>query len=112
MATLRNGYDPRIEAFIAQLYKYDRGIVLPIDRFSESETYDFIDYLTEGKLDLKTKERLFQESEGNAFFIVEGAVAMAQTELNTQHRFKSILDSRFIGVEPGDEVSGHLEYVL
>ncbi len=102
MATLRNGYDPRIEAFIAQLYKYDRGIVLPIDRFSESETYDFIDYLTEGKLDLKTKERLFQESEGNAFFIVEGAVAMAQTELNTQHRFKSILDSRFIGVEPGE----------
>ena len=102
VSTLRNGYDPRIEAFIAQLYKYDRGIVLPIDRFSEGETYAFIDYLTEGKLDLKTKERLFQESEGNAFFIVEGAVAMAQTEPNTQHRFKSILDSRFIGVEPGE----------
>ncbi len=100
VATLRNEYSEAMDHFIAQLYKYDRIITIPLERFTREESYAFMDFLTEKHIDETLKARIFDESEGNAFFIVEGTVAISQENSDRKHRFKSILDSRFIGVDP------------
>ena len=102
VATLRNELNAAVERFIAQLYKYDRLLEIHLQRFSEDEAYAFMDYLTEIPLEAVVKKRLYEESEGNAFFIVEGTLALKQDVNQQKHRFKGILDSRFIGVEPGE----------
>lgn len=102
VATLRNELNAAVEHFTAQLYKYDRLLEIQLQRFSEDEAYAFMDYLTDQPLESAIKKRLFEESEGNAFFIVEGTLALKQDVSQQKHRFKGILDSRFIGVEPGE----------
>ena len=102
IATLRNENTELIDNFIAQLYKYDKVITIPLERFSREETYAFMDYLTEKPIDETLKARIYEESEGNAFFIVEGTVAIAQDATDRNRRFKGILDSRFIGLESNE----------
>ncbi len=99
VATLRNEYSEAMDHFIAQLYKYDRIVTIPLERFSRDESYAFMDFLTDKHMDDALKTRIFEESEGNAFFIVEGTVALAQENNDRNHRFKGILDSRFIGID-------------
>ena len=100
VATLRNEYSEAMDHFIAQLYKYDRIVTIPLERFTREESYAFMDFLTEKHIDETLKARIFDESEGNAFFIVEGTVAISQENSDRNHRFKGILDSRFIGIDP------------
>ncbi len=99
VATLRNEYSEAMDHFIAQLYKYDRIVTIPLERFTREESYAFMDFLADKRIDAPLKERIFEESEGNAFFIVEGTVALAQENSDRSYRFKGILDSRFIGIE-------------
>jgi len=99
VATLRNEYSDSMDHFMAQLYKYDRIVTIPLERFSQEESFAFMDFLTEAPIELALKERIFEEAEGNAFFIVEGTVALAQEKGAHNHRFKGILDSRFIGID-------------
>lgn len=100
MATLRNENTALMDDFIAQLYRYDRVMVLPVERFDEEESYAFMDFLSGEPMPEALKQRLYKESEGNAFFIVEGTVALKQSE--REPRLKGILDSRFIGVTPNE----------
>jgi len=102
IATLRNEYSELMDNFIAQLYKYDKVITIPLERFSREETYEFMDYLSENPIEERLKARIYEESEGNAFFIVEGTVAFTQDASDRNQRFKSILDSRFIGLDPNE----------
>ena len=99
VATLRNEYSDAMDHFIAQLYKYDRIVTIPLERFTREESYAFMDFLTDKHIDETLKARIFEESEGNAFFIVEGTVALTQGNSDRNHRFKGILDSRFIGID-------------
>ena len=102
VGTLRNEYSENIENFMAQLYKYDKLTTLHLERFSKAETFDFMDYLSETPIQDAIKDKIYEESEGNAFFIVEGTMALAQKNFDGNQRFKSILDSRFIGLEPNE----------
>lgn len=102
VGTLRNEYSSNMESFIAQLYKYDRLTMIPIERFSKEETFELMDFLSEEPIEHALKEKIYHESEGNAFFIVEGTMALAQKKDLGQLRYKSILDSRFIGLEPNE----------
>ena len=102
LATLRNEYSAELDRFTAQLYKYDKLLAVPLERFERQEAYAFMDFLTDEMLEQTIKERLFEESEGNAFFIVEGVMALHQKTDDRTNRFRGILDSRFIGIEPGE----------
>lgn len=99
VATVRNEFSETLDDFMGQLYKYDRMLLISLDRFSEEESYAFMDYLTDHPLSSEQKKQIYNESEGNAFFIVEGSVAIQQDLADRRHRFKGILDSRFIGLD-------------
>jgi tetratricopeptide (TPR) repeat protein len=98
VATLRNEYSDEIDRFTAQLFKYDKLIIVPLERFDKEEAYAFMDFLSGKPLEANLKEQIYIESEGNAFFVVEGVMATSQTSSDRKHRFKGILDSRFIGL--------------
>lgn len=95
MGTMRNEYSNKIDQFMAIMHKYNLIQKLTLERFSKQETFDFIEFLTEGKLSIADKERIFEETEGNAFFVVE-YINIFDEKLN--RRIKDILAARFIGI--------------
>ena len=102
VATLRNEFSDEIDRFTAQLYKYDKLLMIPLERFEKDDAYAFMDFLSEKPLEPIVKEQIFNESEGNAFFVVEGVMATSQKSNDRTYRFKGILDSRFIGLAAGE----------
>lgn len=102
VATLRNEISSELDRFTAQLYKYDKLLTVPLERFDRDQAFAFMDFLSDEPLAPMLKERLFDESEGNAFFIVEGIMATEQKMDDRTSRFRGILDSRFIGIEAGE----------
>lgn len=99
IASLRNESAPSIDVFISQLVKYDRLCLIELSRFSREETYALIQSLSEQALDDMQKQKIFEASEGNAFFIVEGTAAIHQDLEAKTLRVKGILDSRFYGLD-------------
>ena len=74
IGTLRNGYGYRteIDRFITLLAKYDHVQRINLARFSKQEVSEFITQaLPAHKISGKLKERLYHETEGNAFFLWE-----------------------------------------
>ena len=102
IATLRNEFTEGLDDFLGHLYRYERLLTIPLERFNKAETFEFMDFLSDTPLSLELKEQIYRESEGNAFFIVEGTVAITQDTADKGHRFKGILDSRFIGLDAGE----------
>ncbi len=95
MGTMRNEYSNKIDQFMAIMHKYSLIKDLNLDRFTQEDTYEFIDYLTDGQLDEVSKSRIYKETEGNAFFVVE-YINSIDEKLN--RRIKDILAARFIGI--------------
>lgn len=99
IASLRNERSPFIEVFISQLVKCDRLRVVELERFNREETYALIQSLSDQPLDETQKQKIYEASEGNAFFIVEGMAALCQDLDVKSLREKGILDSRFYGLD-------------
>lgn len=99
VGSLRNESVPTIDVFIAQLTKYDRLNLITLNRFDQSESYALIRSLSEQMLDEMQMQKIFEASEGNAFFLVEGTAAIHQDVDVKTLRVKGILDSRFYGLD-------------
>ncbi|WP_054870492.1 AAA family ATPase [Caloranaerobacter sp. TR13] len=72
LGTLRNVCSYKIEKFIALLSKYNRVEKICLSRFTKNEVEDFLSKaLPEHKFSEELKNRIYEETEGNTFFLVE-----------------------------------------
>lgn len=72
LLTLRTGYGPEIEDFLATVINYEKIITLPIGPFSKEETAHFVQkQLPNRQIDAATLATLYKYTEGNLFFLVE-----------------------------------------
>ncbi|MHB1393768.1 MAG: AAA family ATPase [Clostridia bacterium] len=72
VATCRNSYEKRIDQFIAAMVKDGLVEKLVLSRFTRDEVEGFIrELLPEQLLSQELKERIYEETEGNAFFLIE-----------------------------------------
>jgi len=72
VATCRNSYEKRVEQFISSMVKEGLMEKLVLPRFTRDEVEAFIDGLLPGQqLSASMRERIYEETEGNAFFLME-----------------------------------------
>jgi DNA-binding SARP family transcriptional activator/predicted ATPase len=72
IGTCRNGHDRRMEQFITNMVKDQLLDKICLARFTKEEVDDFIEKAIPGsKIEKPLKERIYQETEGNAFFLME-----------------------------------------
>lgn len=101
IATTRNGYKQKLEDFTLTLVKYGLLKKVELVRFSRDEVNEIAcTLLPEYKWTNSLKKQVFQETEGNAFFLIELLNSLRDKgeirELNS--KAQDILKSRFIGV--------------
>lgn len=72
VATCRNSYEKRVEQFITSMVKEALIEKLVLSRFSRDEVEAFINELLPGQqMSGSMKEKIYEETEGNAFFLME-----------------------------------------
>lgn len=72
VATCRNSYETKVEQFISSMAKDGLMEKLVLSRFTRDEVEAFINELLPGQqLSEAFKERIYVETEGNAFFLME-----------------------------------------
>jgi DNA-binding SARP family transcriptional activator len=71
VSTVRDEGGPWIKDFLTICLNYDRVKKIDLKRFSIEETFEFIDKYSGGNISDVTKESIYNESDGNPFFIVE-----------------------------------------
>lgn len=101
VTTCRNGYPQRVENFIADMSRHGRMRKVELQRFTKQEVIDFAKRaLPNHCLKDDVYEKIYQETEGNTFFIVEYINSLRQNrEMDIMSaRMSDILRSRFIGV--------------
>lgn len=99
--TLREEYNKRVDRFLTLLSKYERHQFIEIKRFNKSETEDFINKaLPNHNLSQDLKDRIYKETEGNTFFIVEviNSILRNQDIDLTSSKIKDLVKSRFIDI--------------
>lgn len=99
--TCRNGYSQRVEDFIVDMSRHDRIKRVELERFTKQEVIDFAKIaLPHHSLHDDMYEKIYQETEGNTFFIVEYLNSLRENrEMDMMSaRMNDILKSRFIGV--------------
>lgn len=72
VATCRNSYEKRVGQFIAEMVKDELMEKLVLSRFTKAEVEEFIiKVLPQQPMSEALKERIYAETEGNAFFLIE-----------------------------------------
>lgn len=72
VATCRNSYGKRVEQFISDMVKDGLVEKLVLSRFTKDEVEAFIDEMMPGRqLAREIRDRIYEETEGNAFFLME-----------------------------------------
>lgn len=72
VATCRNSYEKKVEQFIGAMVKDELVEKLVLSRFTKGEVGEFIkELLPQHQLSKKLQERIYEETEGNAFFLIE-----------------------------------------
>ncbi|EOC99986.1 AAA family ATPase [Caldisalinibacter kiritimatiensis] len=72
IGTCRNINNQKINTFISSALKDNKLLKITLNRFNKTEVMDFIDNaLPNKKLDIRLKEKVYKETEGNTFFLVE-----------------------------------------
>lgn len=94
MGTRRKNPSDVLERFVHQLEKYNLLLTIPLERFSKEETYEFVDYISKGSISSEQKEKIFESSEGNAFFIQEYTGLFHRNDSGALMRLKNLLDAR------------------
>ena len=102
VATMRNEVGNGIDHLLRTLQHYKNLSLLELKRFDLAEANDFIDYLSGDTLTPDFKERIFEESEGNAFFMVEMLQLDASQFSAFDQKLSDLLGARFLGLS--DEV--------
>ncbi len=101
MATCRNSYEKKVEQFITAMVKDGLVEKLTISRFTRNEAEEFArKLLPDQLLSQELMERIYEETEGNAFFLMEllnnikekGAIG------EISGKAQDILKSRIIGI--------------
>ncbi|SHI59002.1 AAA family ATPase [Lutispora thermophila] len=101
LITCRNGFSQRIANFIADMIRYGRMKKVELRRFTKEEVIDFAKKaLPHHSFKDDIYEKIYKETEGNTFFIVEYINSLRENrEMDiTSARINDILKSRFIGV--------------
>lgn len=94
MGTRRKNPSDVMEKLIIQLEKYNLLLSISLERFSKEETFEFVDYIAKGSLSNDQKERIYESSEGNAFFIQEYTGLFHRNDSSALMRLKNLLDAR------------------
>lgn len=72
VATCRNSYEKRVEQFISAMLKDGLAEKLMLSRFTKEEADRFIkELLPQQQLSRELSDKIYQETEGNAFFLME-----------------------------------------
>jgi DNA-binding SARP family transcriptional activator/tetratricopeptide (TPR) repeat protein len=104
----KTGYSNKIDELVSLGIKYGKLQNIELHRFTENEVMNFIDEaLPERKLDLELKERIYVETEGNTFFIVEFLNTIRENGyFNLMNsRIQDVLKTRFIDIsEEGKKI--------
>jgi len=101
IGTLRTGHLEEIDHFLSLMNRYNRLNIMELNRFDKYEVFDFISQALSGN-DLTTdeKERLYYETEGNTFFLIEYLNIIKKNksiQLMTS-RMQDILKSRIMDI--------------
>lgn len=103
MATCRNGHEENIDSFLAEMGMYEKIRKVILNRFNKGETIDLISKLMpEHKLPKQTKDLIYDETEGNALFIVELLNSMKDNDSFKMltPKLQDVLKNRFLNVSP------------
>ncbi|MDD2482465.1 MAG: AAA family ATPase, partial [Lutispora sp.] len=101
IATCRNGFSQIIENYIVELVKNNRLSKIELARFTKEEVIDFVNRaLPDYSFNDDIYEKIYKETEGNTFFIVECLNSFRENKgLDMMSsRMTDILKSRFIGI--------------
>lgn len=99
--TCRNGFPLRVGCFITEMTKHDRLNKIELVRFAKEEVIDFVNKaLPDCSFNDDIYEKIYKETEGNTFFIVEWLNSFRENKgLDIMSsRMTDILKSRFIGI--------------
>lgn len=101
IGTSRNEYNYDLDKFTTLLGKYDKIDKLVLSRFNKDEVYEFLDMaLPNYNFNEKQKEKIFNETEGNTYFIVE---VLNSIKENIDYDFmtskmKDFIKTRFLNI--------------
>lgn len=101
IATCRNSYDKKVEQFISVMVKDGLLEKLMLTRFTKDEVREFIrKLLPEQMLSSELAERIFEETEGNAFFLMELINTVKEKGVigEISGKAQDILKNRIIGI--------------
>lgn len=71
IATCRDAYAHKVERFLSDMICYGLLRKLEVGRFNRSEVYEFAEALLSQSIPEEQKEIIYNETEGNTFFLVE-----------------------------------------
>lgn len=102
IGTCRNGYDENIEKCIAVLNSYNKIKTLKIERFTKSQCDDFVNhFFPEINISDEIKEKIYRETEGNTFFLVEFLNMLREKgifDTALSSKIQDIMKSRFLDI--------------
>ena len=101
IATCRNGYEERVDKFVTSMVKYECLEKIEIERFNDEEVEEFArQALPTYSWTKELTRKIYEETEGNTFFLVEVINAIKEKgdmgEMSS--KMQDIIKSRFIGL--------------
>lgn len=99
LGTLRKVALEKLEHLFATLYKYNCAYTLSLERFTKEETLSFLKEGLKLKHNQRDLEKIYEETQGNAFFVVEYAGYYLRHDTTAQLRLKNVMDARLMEVE-------------
>ncbi|MBB6217551.1 DNA-binding SARP family transcriptional activator [Anaerosolibacter carboniphilus] len=101
IGTSRKGHDDKLERFFIELSMRNMLGKLEIQAFSREESYEFAcQYMQDGTFSYDVGEHLYQETEGNTFFLIEYLNILRENgdTKSFSPKMQDILKSRFLNV--------------
>lgn len=98
IASLRKCDRGTVHRMMTVIGHHQRLIKIPLGRFSPQETHAFLDEMTDFVMTREEKDKVYEASEGNAFFIVEYVGFYHRNDAKSLHRIKNLLDARMMEV--------------
>lgn len=101
LGTCRNEDNKKIEGFISTMVKYNRIDKISLDRFTKEEVREFIcEILPEANNEEELMNKIYEETEGNAFFLIETLNSIKENgSMNIMtSKMQDILKSRFLDI--------------
>ncbi|WP_432665457.1 AAA family ATPase [Wukongibacter baidiensis] len=102
IGTCRNGHYEGIEKLVTTLNSNDLIEFIELQRFTKNEVETFINkYLIDSEINNSTKEKIYTETEGNTFFLIEYLnMLKAKGGLDNfiSPKMKDVLKSKFIDI--------------